>query len=159
MTVGVETPNALMAVFSDTVTAGFASLQGAVNGVFGLMIVLVVALTGIQWVLSPNREILAAAFGKILMIGAFAWLINDWQALSETIYDGFIEIGLLAGGGGILLTASGTLAGSIRPAMAQGTPARKGSSGGTGRRTGRRARRSSGPGWPARRRRRVRRRR
>ena len=101
MTVGVETPNALMEVFSDTVTAGFASLQGAVNGVFGLMIVLVVALTGIQWVLSPNREILAAAFGKVLLIGAFAWLINDWQALSETIYAGFLELGLTAGGGSL----------------------------------------------------------
>lgn len=104
MAVGVETPNGLMAVFSDTVTAGFAALQGAVNGVFGLMIVLVVALTGLQWVLSPNREILAAAFGKVLLIGAFAWLINDWQALSETLYAGFLELGLLAGGGS--LTAS-----------------------------------------------------
>ena len=104
MTVGVQTPNALMEVFSDTVTAGFAALQGAVNGVFGLMIVLVVALTGLQWVLSPNREILAAAFGKVLLIGAFAWLINDWQALSETLYAGFLELGLTAGGGS--LTAS-----------------------------------------------------
>lgn len=101
MTVGVQTPNALMEVFSDTVTAGFASLQGSVNGVFGLMIVLVVALTGIQWVLSPNREILAAAFGKVLLIGAFAWLINDWQAISETIYAGFLELGLTAGGGSL----------------------------------------------------------
>ncbi len=59
------------------------------------------ALTGIQWVLSPNREILASAFGKILLIGAFAWLINDWQALSETIYSGFLELGLTAGGGSL----------------------------------------------------------
>lgn len=99
MTVGVETPNTLMTVFSDTVTAGFAALQGPVNSVFGLMISLVVALTGIQWALSPQREILAAGFGKVLLVGAFAWLINDWQALSETLYAGFIELGLTAGGG------------------------------------------------------------
>jgi type IV secretion system protein TrbL len=90
-----------MVVFSNTVTAGFDAVSGAVSDVFGLMIALVVALTGIQWALSANREVLAAGFGKVLLIGAFAWLINDWQALSETIYDGFIEIGLLAGGGGI----------------------------------------------------------
>ena len=96
---GVETPNELMAVFSNTVSAGFSALQGPVNGVFGLMIVLVVALTGIQWALSSNREVLASGFGKILLIGAFAWLINDWQALSETLYAGFLELGLTAGGG------------------------------------------------------------
>ncbi|MEN5168707.1 P-type conjugative transfer protein TrbL [Brevundimonas pondensis] len=97
--VGVETPNELMAVFSNTVSGGFSALQGPVNGVFGLMIALVVALTGIQWALSSNREVLASGFGKILLIGAFAWLINDWQALSETIYAGFLELGLTAGGG------------------------------------------------------------
>ena len=99
MAVGMETPNELMAVFSNTVTAGFAALEGSVNNVFGMLIVLVVALTGIQWALSPQREILAAGFGKVLLVGAFAWLINDWQALSETIYAGFIELGLMAGGG------------------------------------------------------------
>lgn len=101
MTVGVETPNELMVVFSNTISAGFDALQGSVNGVFGLLIALVVALTGIQWALSPNREVLASGFGKVLLIGAFAWLINDWQRLSETIWAGFIELGLTAGGGSL----------------------------------------------------------
>ncbi|MBX3477372.1 MAG: P-type conjugative transfer protein TrbL [Brevundimonas sp.] len=97
----METPNELMVVFSNTVTAGFDALSGSVNGVFGLLIALVVALTGIQWALSPNREVLASGFGKVLLIGAFAWIINDWQALSETIYAGFLELGLTAGGGAL----------------------------------------------------------
>ena len=101
MTVGVETPNELMVVFSNTVSAGFDALQGSVNGIFGLLIALVVALTGIQWAMSPNREVLASGFGKVLLIGAFAWLINDWQQLSETIYAGFLELGLTAGGGSL----------------------------------------------------------
>src|SRR3989344_6037467 len=101
MTVGVETPNELMVVFSDTISAGFDALQGSVNGVFGLLIVLVVALTGIQWALSSNREVLASGFGKVLLIGAFAWLINDWQRLSETLYAGSLELGLAAGGGSL----------------------------------------------------------
>lgn len=101
MTVGMETPNELMVVFSNTVSAGFDALQGSVNGVFGLLIALVVALTGIQWALSPNREVLASGFGKVVLIGVFAWLINDWQQLSETIYAGFLELGLTAGGGSL----------------------------------------------------------
>ncbi|MEQ7154506.1 type IV secretion system protein [Brevundimonas aurifodinae] len=101
MAVSPETTNELMVVFSNTVSAGFNALQGAVNGVFGLMIVLVVALTAIQWLLSPNREILASGFGKILLIGFFAYVINDWHALSETLYAGFIELGLTAGGGSL----------------------------------------------------------
>ena len=99
--VSMDTPNDLMVVFSNTISAGFDALSGAVNGVFGLLIVLVVALTGIQWALSSNREVLAAGFGKVLLIGVFAWLINDWQALSETIYAGFLELGLVAGGGSL----------------------------------------------------------
>ena len=93
--------NELMVVFSDTITAGFASVAGAVNALFALMIVLVVALTGIYWALSENRAALSSAFSKILLIGFFAYLINDWQALSETLYSGFIELGLMAGGGSI----------------------------------------------------------
>jgi type IV secretion system protein TrbL len=95
----MDTANDLMATFSTAVTEGFAALQGPVNSVFGLMITLVVALTGIQWALSPGRDLLAGAFGKILLVGSFAFIINDWQALSETIQSGFIELGLAAGGG------------------------------------------------------------
>jgi type IV secretion system protein TrbL len=87
-----------MVVFSTTISTGFDALTSAVNGVFGLMIALVVALTGLQWALSPNREMLASAFGKVLLIGFFAYLINDWQGLSQTLWIGFIELGLAAGG-------------------------------------------------------------
>ncbi len=101
MAVSSETTNDLMTVFSNTVTAGFANLVGPVNGIFGLMIALVVAMTGIQWAVSSNRDALAGAFSKILLIGAFAYIINDWQGLSETIFAGFLELGLTAGGGTI----------------------------------------------------------
>jgi type IV secretion system protein TrbL len=101
MAVSSETANDLMSVFSNNVTAGFAALAGPVNGIFGLMIALVVALTGIQWAVSSNRDALASAFSKILLIGAFAYIINDWQGLSETIFAGFMQIGLQAGGGAI----------------------------------------------------------
>lgn len=95
----METANDLMATFASTVSAGFDALQGPVNSVFGLMIALVVALTGIQWALSPGRDLLTGAFSKVLLIGAFAYLINDWQTLSETFQAGFIDLGLMAGGG------------------------------------------------------------
>jgi type IV secretion system protein TrbL len=101
MAVTTQTPNDLMAVFSDTVSAGFAALQGPVSGVFGLMIALVVALTGIQWALSSNRDVLAAGFGKVLLIGAFAYIINDWERLTLTIQAGFVDLGLAAGGGSL----------------------------------------------------------
>jgi len=101
MAVSTQTANDLMTVFSNTVSAGFDALGGAVNGVFGLMIALVVALTGIQWALSSNREVLASGFGKVLLIGAFAYIINDWQGLSQTIQVGFVDLGLRAGGGSL----------------------------------------------------------
>ena len=68
MAVSSQTANDLMTVFSGTITAGFSSLAGPVNGIFGLMIGLVVALTGLQWAVSSNRDVLAGAFSKILVI-------------------------------------------------------------------------------------------
>ena len=100
-TVSMQTPNDLMVVFSNTISAGFAALQSPVDAVFGTMIALVVALTGIQWALSSNREVLASGFGKVLLIGFFAYLINDWQSLSLTVQAGFVDLGLKAGGGGL----------------------------------------------------------
>jgi type IV secretion system protein TrbL len=102
--VTAQTPNELMMVFSNTVSTGFAALQGPVNGVFGLMIALVVALTGIQWALSSNREVLATGFGKVLLIGFFAYVINDWERLSLLIQAGFVDLGLRAGGGSLSRT-------------------------------------------------------
>lgn len=101
MAASMQTPNDLMVVFSNTVSAGFDALQGPINGVFGIMIALVVALTGIQWALSSNREVLATGFGKVLLIGFFAYVINDWQSLAETIQRGFVDLGLRAGGGSL----------------------------------------------------------
>jgi len=100
-TTSMQTPNELMVVFSTTVSAGFEALLEPVTTIFGLLIVLVVALTGIQWALSSNRDVLASGFAKVLLIGAFAWIINDWQQLSETFYAGFLELGLTAGGGSL----------------------------------------------------------
>ena len=99
--VSMQTPNDLMVVFSNTISSGFLALQGPVNGVFGTMIGIVVALTGVQWVLSSTREVLAAGFGKVLLIGFFAFLINDWERLSLMIQSGFVDLGLRAGGGSL----------------------------------------------------------
>ena len=101
MTASSQTTNDLMMVFSNTISSGFAALNGPVSSIFGLMIALVVALTGLGWAISPNRDLLASAFAKILLIGFFAYLINDWQGLTETIFSGFLAIGLMAGGGSL----------------------------------------------------------
>ena len=72
MPVGVETPNELMVVFSNTISAGFDALQGSVNGVFGLMIALVVALTGVGSLVSNvPAAIITSRYGeRLAMIGA-----------------------------------------------------------------------------------------
>ena len=50
-------------------TAIFMGAGYLIGGQGGMLIALVVALTGIQWALSPNREVLASGFGKVLLIG------------------------------------------------------------------------------------------
>ena len=75
ISVGVETPNELMAVFSNTVSAGFSALQGPVNSVFGLLIALIACHFGLK--VRPNTESLSARTTSAVVTAITVVIIVD----------------------------------------------------------------------------------
>ncbi len=77
--------------------SGFGLIQGDVRYVLNALIVISIALAGAQWALAGEAP-LAAFFRKVLFVGLFAFLINNWDHLATVINQSGAALGLKAGG-------------------------------------------------------------
>ena len=87
------------------INSGFGLLRPDVMNVFGILIVITIGITAVFWALDENNAIVAGLFRKVLLIGFFAWLLNDWSGLTSTIVKGFAALGLKAGGSAMSVQA------------------------------------------------------
>lgn len=87
--------------FRATIDSGFGLIQGDVQGTLALLVVLSLSLSALFWALDDDRNVPAALIRKILLFGFFSWLILSWRPLSLTVANGFVALGLKAGGGTI----------------------------------------------------------
>lgn len=87
--------------FTSQIGSGFGLIDGDVQVVFGLLVVISLGTSALFWALDESRNVPAALIRKILLFGFFAWLITGWRSLSLTIVNGFVALGLKAGGGGL----------------------------------------------------------
>ncbi len=90
--------------FRTQVDTGFGLISGDVGTVFGLLVVISVAITALLWAIDETQNVTAAFIRKILLVGFFAWLISSWHSLSVTIVEGFTSLGLKAGSGSLSLS-------------------------------------------------------
>ena len=67
------------------------------------LVVISIAITAILWAIDENQNVLASLVRKVLLVGFFAWLVSQWHTLSQTVIDGFVSLGLKAGGGAMSL--------------------------------------------------------
>lgn len=81
---------------------GFGLIQGDVSYVLNVLIVISITLAGAQWVLG-NEAPMAPFFRKVLFVGLFAFLINNWNYLATTINQSGAMLGLRAGGSGLTM--------------------------------------------------------
>ena len=95
-----STINTFLERFLDVADSGFGLIQGDVRYVLNALIVISITLAGAQWALAQEPP-MAAFFRKILFIGFFAFLINNWSALATAINQSGAMLGLRAGGDGI----------------------------------------------------------
>ena len=69
-------------------------------------------------------RVLASLVRKVLLVGFFAFLVNQWHSLSTTVVNGFAALGLKAGGGAMSVTDFTTSPSKIvTPRTAVGRPA------------------------------------
>lgn len=94
--------NGFLDQFLSVIDAGFGLIQGDVAYVLNALIVISITLAGAQWALAQEAP-MASFFRKVLFVGLFAFLINNWNALATAINQSGAMLGLRAGGGGLTL--------------------------------------------------------
>lgn len=92
------TTNSFLDRFLAVADSGFGFIQGDVSTVLNALIVISITLSGVQWMLA-NEAPLAPFFRKVLFVGLFAFLVNNWDHLATVINQSGAMLGLKAGGG------------------------------------------------------------
>jgi type IV secretion system protein TrbL len=95
-----QTVNSFLDRFLAVADSGFGLIAGDIAFVLNALIIISVTLAGAQWALAQEAP-MAAFFRKVLFVGFFAFLINNWDALSAAINQSGAMLGLKAGGDGM----------------------------------------------------------
>ncbi|MBK8544955.1 MAG: type IV secretion system protein [Caulobacteraceae bacterium] len=94
------TINTFLDRFLALADSGFGLIAGDISYVLNALIIISITLAGAQWALAQEAP-MAAFFRKVLFVGVFAFLINNWDALSTAINQSGAMLGLKAGGDGM----------------------------------------------------------
>src|ERR1700742_2214528 len=92
------TVNSFLDRFLQVADSGFGLIQGDVSYVLNALIIISITLAGVQWALAGEAP-MAPFFRKVLFVGLFAFLVNNWPTLSSVIVRSGAQLGLTAGGG------------------------------------------------------------
>ena len=85
-------------VFTTYIDSGFGLLGGDVAFLTTALITIDVVLAGLFWSLNGENNVLAQFLKKVLYVGVFAFIINNFQFLAGVIFDSFAGLGLKATG-------------------------------------------------------------
>lgn len=88
-------------VFTRYIDSGFGLLQGEVAWLASTLIVIDVTLAALFWAWGADEDILARLVKKTLFVGAFAFIIGNWNTLARIVFESFAGLGLKASGTGL----------------------------------------------------------
>lgn len=88
--------------FTDTfaryIDSGFGLVGGEVSWLAATLIVIDMTLAGLFWAMGGADDVLARLIKKVLYVGAFAFIISNFNALAAIIFRSFAGLGLMASG-------------------------------------------------------------
>ena len=87
-------------VFTRYIDSGFGLLQGEVAFIATTLIVIDVTLAALFWSMGEGDDIIARLIKKTLFVGAFAYIIGNWNGLARIVFESFAGLGLKASGTG-----------------------------------------------------------
>ena len=93
-----------LAVFTQYIDSGFGLLSGEVAFLATTLIVIDVTLAALFWSWGADDDIIARLVKKTLFVGIFAYIIGNWSALANIVFNSFAGLGLKASGSGLLST-------------------------------------------------------
>jgi len=85
-------------VFSRYIDSGFGLLGGEVAFLSAILIVIDVTLAGLFWAMGGQDDVIARLIKKVLYVGAFAYIIGNFNALAGILFRSFAGLGLMASG-------------------------------------------------------------
>jgi type IV secretion system protein TrbL len=83
-----------METFIRYIDSGFGLLNGDVAYLTGILIGIDIALAGLFWALDTNGNVIARLIKKVLYIGTFAFILNNFSTLADIIFRSFAGLGL-----------------------------------------------------------------
>lgn len=89
-----------LGVFTSYIDSGFGLLGGEVGFIATTLIVIDVTLAALFWSWGADEDIMARLVKKTLFVGAFAYLISNWNNLARIVFESFAGLGLKASGTG-----------------------------------------------------------
>lgn len=88
--------------FTDTfvryIDSGFGLLTPDVAFLTTILIGIDITLAGLFWALAEDKAVIPALIRKVLYVGAFAFILNNFAFLANVIFDSFAGLGLRATG-------------------------------------------------------------
>ncbi|MFG1260563.1 P-type conjugative transfer protein TrbL [Xanthobacter flavus] len=88
--------------FSRYIDSGFGLLHGEIAFLSATLIAIDVTLAGLFWAMGAGQdEILGKLAKKVLYVGAFAYIIGNFNTLAGLLFHSFAGLGLTASGSGI----------------------------------------------------------
>jgi type IV secretion system protein TrbL len=88
-----------MTAFTRYIDSGFGLLGGDVGFLTRTLIAIDLTLAGLFWAMGGEDNVLGRLVRKILYIGTFAFILNNFSTLADIIFRSFALAGLTAGGG------------------------------------------------------------
>lgn len=89
-------------VFSTYIDSGFGLLHGEVAFLTATLVAIDMTLAGLYWALSnatgQGEDVMAKLLRKVLYVGAFAYIIGNFNWLSSIVFRSFAGLGLTASG-------------------------------------------------------------
>lgn len=92
-------------VFSRYIDSGFGLLHGEVAFLTATLVVIDMTLAGLFWAMShasgQGDDVIARLIRKVLYVGAFAFIIGNFNQLAGVLFRSFAGLGLVASGSGL----------------------------------------------------------
>jgi type IV secretion system protein TrbL len=93
----MDSINLILNQYLQTINSAFGLIQGHVVWLLNFLIIMNIVLSAMLWALSEDQVMVKLA-RKIVYIGFFVWLVQNWQSLTDTIAQSFMYLGFEAGG-------------------------------------------------------------
>ncbi|WP_287803998.1 P-type conjugative transfer protein TrbL [Diaphorobacter sp.] len=96
-----------LATFAQYIDSGFGLLRGEVAFLTATLIAIDMTIAGLYWAMShatgQGEDVIAKLLRKVLYVGAFAYIINNFNWLASIVFRSFAGLGITATGSAITM--------------------------------------------------------